>query len=58
MAHQWWAHQVVGADMQGSTMLSESFAEYSSLMTMKSIVKTPMKMREFLKYNHDRYLSW
>ena len=57
MAHQWWAHQVVGAKIQGSTMLSESFAEYSSLMTMKSIVKTPMKMREFLKYNHDRYLS-
>ncbi|MDX5584337.1 MAG: M1 family aminopeptidase [Aureibaculum sp.] len=57
MSHQWWGHQVAGADMQGSTMLSESFAEYSSLMTMKSIVKTPMKMREFLKYNHDRYLS-
>ncbi len=57
MSHQWWGHQVAGADMQGSTMLSESFAEYSSLMTMKSIVKTPMKMREFLKYNHDRYLT-
>jgi ABC-2 type transport system permease protein len=57
MSHQWWGHQAVGADMQGSSMLSESFAEYSSLMTMKSIVKTPMKMREFLKYNHDRYLS-
>ena len=57
MSHQWWGHQVVGADMQGASMLSESFAEYSSLMTMKSIVKTPMKMREFLKYNHDRYLA-
>jgi hypothetical protein len=56
MAHQWWAHQVVGADMQGGTMLSESFAEYSSLMVMKSTSKTPMKMREFLKYDHDRYL--
>lgn len=57
MAHQWWAHQLVGADMQGGTMLSESFSEYASLMTMKSIAKTPMKMREFLKYDHDRYLS-
>ncbi len=56
MAHQWWAHQVIGADMQGSTMLSESFAEYSSLMCMKSIVHDPMKMREFLKYNHNNYL--
>ena len=25
-------------------------------MTMKSISKTPMKMREFLKYDHNRYL--
>lgn len=57
MAHQWWAHQVVGADMQGGTMLSESFAEYSSLMTMKGIAETPMQMREFLKYDHDRYLG-
>jgi hypothetical protein len=56
MAHQWWAHQVIGANMQGSTMLSESFAEYSSLMTMKKISPTPMKMREFLKYDHSRYL--
>ncbi len=56
MAHQWWAHQLIGATMQGSTMLSESFAEYSSLMTMKGISNTSMKMREFLKYNHNRYL--
>jgi len=56
MAHQWWAHQVVGANMQGATMLSESFAEYSSLMTMKSINSDPMKMRKFLKYDFDRYL--
>jgi len=56
MSHQWWAHQLIGANMQGGTMLSESFAEYSSLMTMKSIAKTPMDMREFLKYDHDRYL--
>lgn len=57
IAHQWWAHQVIGAQMQGGTMLSESFSEYSSLMTMKSIAETPMKMREFIKYDHDRYLS-
>ena len=56
MAHQWWAHQVVGAGMQGGTMMSESFSEYSSLMTMKSITDNPMKMRDFLKYDHDRYL--
>ncbi|MFY0654787.1 MAG: hypothetical protein JXQ96_22335 [Cyclobacteriaceae bacterium] len=56
IGHQWWAHQVVGATMQGATLMSESFSEYSSLMTMKSISKTLMKMSEFLKYDHDRYL--
>jgi hypothetical protein len=56
MAHQYWAHQVVGADMQGSTMFSEGFSEYSSLMTMKKETNDPMKMREFNKYNHNRYL--
>ncbi|EPR72645.1 putative membrane protein [Winogradskyella psychrotolerans RS-3] len=56
MGHQWWAHQVIGANMQGGTMMSEAFSEYSSLMTLKGMTENPMKMREFLKYNHDRYL--
>ncbi len=57
MAHQWWAHQVIGADMQGGTMLSESFSQYSATMTMKNITENPMQMRTFLKYDHDRYLT-
>lgn len=56
MGHQWWAHQVVGATMQGSTMLSESFAEYSALIVMKNSVKDSVKMKEFLKYDLNRYL--
>ena len=55
MAHQWWAHQVVGANMQGGTMLSEAFSEYSSLMVMKQN-KSPLEMKEFLKYDFNRYL--
>ncbi|MGB8716118.1 MAG: M1 family aminopeptidase, partial [Rhodanobacteraceae bacterium] len=55
VAHQWWAHRVIGADMQGSTMLSESLAQYSSLMVMKHIYGAS-KMRKFLKYELDRYL--
>lgn len=55
MAHQWWAHQVVGANMQGGTMLSESFSEYSALMVMKQ-KKTDLEMKEFLKYDFNRYL--
>jgi ABC-2 type transport system permease protein len=34
-AHQWWAHQVIGADVQGATVLSESLAQYSALMVME-----------------------
>lgn len=57
MAHQWWAHQEIPASMQGGTMLTESFAEYSSLMVMKKdLGGDDMKMKNFLKYNYDRYL--
>ncbi len=56
MAHQWWAHQEVSANMQGATMLTESFSEYSSLMVMKQN-SDDMQMKEFLKYNFNRYLS-
>ncbi|WP_062615364.1 M1 family aminopeptidase [Flammeovirga sp. SJP92] len=58
MAHQWWAHQEVGANVQGGTMLTESFAEYSSLMVMKKASDNDdVKMRNFLKYDYDRYLK-
>ena len=57
MAHQWWAHQLIGAYMQGSTLLSEGFSQYSNLMNLKSMTNNPMKMRDYLKYDHDRYLS-
>lgn len=56
IAHQWWAHQVIGADVQGSTMLSESLAQYSALMVMEHEYGRD-KMRRFLKYELDRYLS-
>lgn len=55
MAHQWWAHQEVAANMQGGTMLTESFAEYSSLMVMKSVTDK-LRMKNFLKYDMNRYL--
>ncbi|WP_411766669.1 M1 family aminopeptidase [Winogradskyella sp. A3E31] len=57
MAHQWWAHQLIGAYMQGSTLLSEGFSQYANLMNLKNMTQDPMKMRDYLKYDHDRYLS-
>lgn len=56
MAHQWWAHQVVGADMQGATLLSETLAQYSALMVMEREYGRDM-MRRFLRYEMDRYLQ-
>jgi hypothetical protein len=55
MAHQWWAHQVVGANMQGATSLSETLAQYSALMVMEKEYGHDM-MRKFLKYEMDNYL--
>jgi hypothetical protein len=56
IAHQWWAHQVLGADVQGSTMLSESFASYSALLTMEQIYG-PEQVRKFLAQQRDKYLQ-
>jgi aminopeptidase N len=56
VAHQWWAHQVVGANVQGTTMLDETFAQYSALMVQEQEYG-PAQMRKFLKYELDRYLS-
>jgi hypothetical protein len=55
VAHQWWGHQLVGANTRGSTVLSETLAEYSALMVMKHTFG-PAKMRRFLRYDLDQYL--
>lgn len=55
IGHQWWAHQVIGADEQGATMLSETLAQYSALMVMKHMYGPDM-IRKFLKYELDSYL--
>jgi hypothetical protein len=56
MAHQWWAHQVIGANMEGATLLSETLAQYSALMVMEKEYGRD-KERKFMKYEMDRYLS-
>lgn len=55
VAHQWWAHQVIGANVQGATMLSESLSQYSALMVMEKEYGAH-RMRKFLKYELDQYL--
>lgn len=55
IGHQWWAHQVIGADQQGGAMLSETFAQYSALMVMKRTYGED-QIRKFLKFELDSYL--
>jgi hypothetical protein len=55
-AHQWWAHQVMAANVQGGTMLIETFAQYSALMVMRQEYGAD-HMRRFLKFELDSYLS-
>jgi hypothetical protein len=55
LAHQWWGHQVPGANVQGDTMLVETLAQYSALMVMKKKYGDA-KMQRFLRYELDRYL--
>jgi ABC-2 type transport system permease protein len=56
VGHQWWAHQVIGANMQGSTMFSEGLAEYSALTAMERRYGRG-NAQKFLAYELDRYLS-
>jgi ABC-2 type transport system permease protein len=56
LAHQWWAHQVIGAKAKGMTLLSESMSEYSSLKVLEKVYGKN-QMRKFLKESMDGYLS-
>jgi aminopeptidase N len=55
IGHQWWAHQVIGANQQGGAMLSETLAQYSALMVMKRMYGES-QIRKFLKFELDSYL--
>jgi aminopeptidase N len=55
LGHQWWAHQLIGANVQGSNMMSETLAEYSALMVMKQKYGRD-DMHRFLRHELDRYL--
>lgn len=55
LAHQWWAHQVIGANVKGATLMSESLSEYSSLKVLEQRYGK-FQMRKFLKDALDTYL--
>jgi ABC-2 type transport system permease protein len=55
LAHQWWAHQLVGAQVQGSNLMSETLAQYSAYMVMQKKYGKDY-MRKVLRHFLDQYL--
>jgi hypothetical protein len=55
LGHQWWAHQLIGADVEGSNMMSESLAEYSALQVMAHKYGRD-NMHRYLRHELDSYL--
>jgi len=56
LAHQYWFHQVMPADVQGAEVITETLSQYSALMIMKHRYG-PDQIRQFLKYETDYYLQ-
>ncbi|MDX1719577.1 MAG: M1 family aminopeptidase, partial [Salegentibacter mishustinae] len=56
VAHQWWGHIVTPSKTTGANIISETLAEYSSLMTMKQEYGEN-GIKSFLKNSLDTYLS-
>ena len=55
VAHQWWAHQVVSADVQGATVMTEVLSQYSSLMVCRQEFSEDL-VRKMLEHELDSYL--
>ncbi len=56
VAHQWWAHQVIGGNVQGATLLSEVLAQYSSLQVLRA-THGEAALRKYRRYELDEYLE-
>lgn len=56
VAHQWWGHIVTPSKTSGANIISETLAEYASLMTMKQEYGEN-GIKSFLKNSLDKYLG-
>jgi hypothetical protein len=56
LAHQWWGHQVVGGNVQGATLMSETMAQYGALEVMRREFGEN-KTRKYLAYELNSYLA-
>ena len=55
LGHQWWAHQLIGGQVQGSNMMSETLAQYSAYMAVQHKYGKDY-MHKVLRHYLDRYL--
>ncbi len=55
LGHQWWAHQLVGGQVEGSNMMSETLAQYSAYMVMQHKYGKDY-MHRVMHHFLDRYL--
>lgn len=55
-AHQWWGGQVVPASAAGAGMVSETLAQYSSMMVLESEYG-PKMARQFYDWNMNTYFQ-
>jgi len=56
VAHQWWAHQVIGANVKGALTLAEALTQYSALKIMEREFSSDV-FRDQLRYDLTSYLS-
>jgi ABC-2 type transport system permease protein len=56
LGHQWWGHQLIGGQVQGSNMMSETLAQYSAYMVMQQKYGKDY-MHKVLRHFLDQYLS-
>ena len=55
-AHQWWGGQVIPAQAPGAGFVSETMAQYSSMMVFET-THGPELARRFYDYNMNQYLT-
>ena len=55
-AHQWWGGQVMPAPAAGAAFVSETLAQYSSIMVLEATYG-PEMARRFYDYNMNQYLQ-
>ena len=56
VAHQWWGHQFIHADVKGKSMLTESMAEYVAAQVLEEEYGIETK-RQYLKYSMESYFN-